>query len=106
MFLHSTNSAQRKCGNTSRKWYYQTIFPWIQSGRVPERDFFFEILNTLYPQGVDHLVDADYKSRKVHFKRQEDDLIQLTDEMKEEIKNVVVYKSMKFSKIIVYSNTW
>ena len=81
-------------------------FPEYKAGEYPERDFFFAILNTLYPQGVDHLVDVAYKARKVHFKRQEDDMIQFTNEMKEEIKNVFVYKSMQLSKIIVYSNTW
>ena len=51
-------------------------------------------------------MNAAYKARKVHFKRQEDDMIQFTNELKEEIKNVFVYKSMQLSKIIVYSNTW
>ena len=33
-------------------------------------------------------------------------MIQFTNELKEEVKNVVVYKSMQLSKIIEYSNTW
>ena len=77
-------------GNSTVKEY----FPEYKEGEYPERDYFFAILNTLYSQGVDKLVDAAYKARKVHFKKQEDDMIQLTNEMKEEIKNVVVYKSM------------
>ena len=104
-FIQQTQHEENE-GTFQRKCYYQTIFPWIQTGEYPERDFFFAILNTLYPQGVDHLVDAAYKACKVHFKSQEDDMIQFTNELKEEIKNVVVYKSMQLSKIIVYSNTW
>ena len=77
-------------GNSTVKEY----FPEYKEGVYPESDYFFAILNTLYPQGFDKLMDAVYKARKVHFKKQEDDMIQLTNKMKEEIKNVVVYKSM------------
>ena len=63
------------------------------SKQQSEREFIFNMLGTLYPTEVDKMVDAAYKARKTHHKQNEDDLIELTQEMKKAIQSAIVYQS-------------
>ena len=65
-------------------------------GELPERDFFFNVLSTLYPKEVQLLVEASYKARQLHFKKMEDEMIELTPEIKKLIESTVTYKSKYF----------
>ena len=63
---------------------------------LPERDFFFNVLSTLYPKEVQLLVEASYKARQLHFKKMKDEMIELTPEIKKLIESTVTYKSKYF----------
>ena len=69
------------------------FMPENASKQLPEKEFFFNVLNTLYPVDVEKMVDAAYKAKKTHYKRNEDELIELSSEMKQAIQSVIVYKS-------------
>ena len=65
-------------------------------GEFPERDFFFNVLSTLYPKEIHFLVDASYKARQLHFKKVNDEMIELSSEIKKLIEPTVINKSKYF----------
>ena len=65
-------------------------------GELPERYFFFNVLSTLYSKEVHLLVDASYKARQLHFKKVNDEMIELSPEIKKLIESTVTYKSRYF----------
>ena len=75
--------------NISVKQY----FPDYAANEYPEKEFFFAVLNTLYPRETENLTEAAYKLRKTYHKRNEDDMIKVTNEVKEDIMKAVVYQS-------------
>ena len=80
--------------------------PEYASKQLPEKEFFFNVLNTLYPVEVEKMVDAAYKARKTHYKRNEDELIELSSEMKQAIQSAIVYKSKMIFYFIIHSDAW
>ena len=68
-------------------------------GELQERDFFFNVLSTLYPKEVQLLVEASYKARQLYFKKMEDEMIELTPEIKKLIESTVTYKVSIFIHI-------
>ena len=59
-----------------------------------EREFFFNILSTIYPKEFSELIQAAYKARKLNNRTNEDNMIVMTKVMKDEIDKVLSYKSM------------
>ena len=52
------------------------------------------------------MVDAAYNARKTHYKRNEDELIELSSEMKQAIQSSIVYKSKMIFYFIIHSDAW
>ena len=73
---------------------------------LPEREYFFWILSTLYPDEVAKMVKTAYKIRNKEHEKPEDELIEITGEFLERLKDVVAYKSKCCKKFIKFSNTW
>ena len=67
--------------------------PEYSGKQYPEHEFFFNILSTIYPKEVENMIEAAYKLRKQHYKKNHDEMIEITDEFKEQIKSVIVYRS-------------
>ena len=61
--------------------------------QLPERDFFFGVLSTLYPKETEYLIKAAYKARKIHYKKNEDKMIEVTPDVKAAIDSIFSYKS-------------
>ena len=72
--------------------------------QLPEKEFFFNVLNTLYPVKAEKMVGAAYKTRRIHYKRNEDELIELSSEMKQAIQSTIVYKSKMVFYFIILNN--
>ena len=71
----------------------QTIMKYIPDNgarQQSEREFFFNILSTIYPKEFSELIQAAYKARKLNNRTNEDNMIV----MKDEIDKVLSYKSM------------
>lgn len=56
---------------------------------LPEKEFFFGVLATLYPVESRKIIDAAYKARNTHYQKNQADLIELTKEAKDELESVV-----------------
>ena len=61
--------------------------------QLPERDFFFGVLCTLYPKEMNNLIKAAYLKRNTHYKAEHEEMIELTTEAKQIIDDVLAYKS-------------
>ena len=61
--------------------------------QLPPRDFFFVFLSTLYSKKTEDLVKAAYKARKIHYKKNEDNMIEVTPDVKAAIDSILIYKS-------------
>ena len=61
--------------------------------QLPPRDFFFVFLSTLYSKETEDLVKAAYKTRKIHYKKNEDNMIEATPDVKAAIDSILSYKS-------------
>ena len=66
--------------------------------QIPEKDFFYNVLSTIYPKEVGMLIDAVYKARQPHYRMQEDEMIKMTPDIKDAIKSALVYKSKEHSQ--------
>ena len=65
---------------------------------LPERDFLFGIVGTLYNKELSDVVSKTYQHRKLHYKADEAELIEVTNEMMELINSVSSYKSKIYQK--------
>ena len=61
--------------------------------QLPEWDFFFGVLSTLYPKETEALVKAAYKEWKIHYKKNEDNMIEVIPDVKAAIDSILNYKS-------------
>ena len=66
--------------------------------QIPEKDFFYNVLSIIYPKEVGTLIDAVYKARQSHYRKQEDEMIKMTPNIKDAIKSTLVYKSKEHSQ--------
>ena len=73
-----------------------SYFPEYGANEYPERDFFFNVLWTLYPNEVEMMIQAAYKASNLHYKKKNEELVELTNEIKEAIKSTITYKSKHF----------
>ena len=64
--------------------------------QIPEREFFFGVLCTLYPKVVGRIVEAAYKARNQKHEESKDDMIEMTKLAKEAIDSVLTYKSKTY----------
>ena len=78
--------------------------PEYASKQLLEKEFLFNVQNTLYPVEDEKMVDSAYKARKTHYKRNEDKLIELSSEMKQAIQSAIVYKSKMIFYFIIHSD--
>ena len=60
---------------------------------LPEHEFFFGVLSTLYTDQVVDMVKTAYWIRNKEHEKPEDELIEITGEFFEKFKNVNAYKS-------------
>ena len=60
--------------------------------QLPERDFFFGVLSTLYPKETEDFVKAAYKARKIYYKKNEDNMIGVIPDVKAAIYSIIRYK--------------
>ena len=70
--------------------------PDYASGKLLERDSFPNAPSTLHPKEVQLLAEAPHKASKLHFKKMEDEIIELTPEIKKLIESTATYKSKFF----------
>ena len=73
-----------------------SYFPEYGAHEYPERDFFFNILCTLYSKEVEIMIQAAYKARNLQYKKKNEELVELTNNIKEAIKSTITYKSKHF----------
>ena len=74
----------------------QTILKYMPdyaAGQQTEREFFFNILSTIYPKEFSELIQVAYKGRKLNNWKDEDNMIVIKKEMKDKIDAVLNYKS-------------
>ena len=65
---------------------------------LPERDFLFGIVGTLYNKELSDVVSKAYQLRKLHYKADEAELIEVTNEMMVLINSFSSYKSKIYQK--------
>ena len=61
--------------------------------QIPEREFFIGVLATIYPKETEKMVDAAFKARQLQYRKNEDNMIEVTKDIKEIIDSVLSYKS-------------
>ena len=65
---------------------------------LPESDFLFGIVGTLYNKELRDVVSKAYQHRTLHYKADEAELIEVTNEMMELINSVSSYESKIYQK--------
>jgi hypothetical protein len=60
---------------------------------IPDRKWFFNVLNTIYPKEVRQMVECAYTKRRQHYKTDDEQNIEMTLEFDKWIKEVQTYKS-------------
>ena len=68
-------------------------FPDYQNNQLPEYDFLFKVLSTIKGNEIKELISKSRASRSVENKEEEDDIIILKNELKDEIESVLRHKS-------------
>ena len=61
--------------------------------QIPEREFFFKVLWTLYPIEVGILIEATYKARNQRYQEDNNDMIEMIGVAKKVIDYILTYKS-------------
>ena len=61
--------------------------------QLSELDFLFWVLSTLYPKETENLIKAAYKARKIYYKTNEYNMIEVTSDVKVVINSILSYKS-------------
>ena len=65
---------------------------------LPDRDFLFGIVGTLYNKELSEVASKAYQYKKLHYNAYEEELIEVTNEMMELINSVSSYKSKIYQK--------
>ena len=73
-----------------------SYFPDLKPSQLPEKEFMYVILNTLEPEGVRELVANSVKSRAPVEQDAKDDLIEVSKEMGDLIRELYSVKSKKY----------
>ena len=68
-------------------------FPDYKDSELPERNYLFGVVGTLYNKELTIFVKKAYEHRAAHYKGKDSDLIEITPEMKEYLEKVIAYKS-------------
>ena len=71
----------------------QKYIPDYNEGELPERNFFIEVLSTVYPNECENLIKAAFKARKSYYNNVTIEMIELTEEVKKELESIISYKS-------------
>ena len=74
--------------------------PDYESNQVTEKEFFFGVLSTVYPKETRDMVEAAYKARNTHYKKENDKMVELTPEVKKAIDSILSYKSKQVCLIL------
>ena len=67
--------------------------PDYPSDQLPERDHFIGVIAAVYPEEFDKLLENSYKNRIQHYKPDLQESILISKDIKEQIDNVLSYKS-------------
>ena len=65
---------------------------------LSEKDFLFGIVDTLYNKELSDVVSKAYQHRKLHYKADDSELIEVANEMMKLINSVSSYKSKFYQK--------
>ena len=64
-----------------------------ESNQVLKKSCFFGVLSTVYPMEKRDMVEAAYKARNTHYKKEKNEMVELTPEVKKAIDSILSYKS-------------
>lgn len=67
---------------------------------MPEREYFISIVNTVYPDSIEALVEKCYSNRKLKYNYEEDNAIELTVEIKENLK-LSLHPKVRYEVVMV-----
>jgi len=67
--------------------------PDYKDDELPEKDFFFGLLTWFYYQELTEVIKEAYANRRQHYKKDEDEAIEMTVQAKNQIDNIVSYQS-------------
>ena len=70
--------------------------PDLSEGSYPERAHFYTIVATLFPKGLDEIIKKARENRALNQNNDKDELIKMTPEVYQEIKELLSHSS-KFS---------
>lgn len=76
--------------------YISDYFPDLKEHEFPEREFMYNIVNTLYPYELSKVVAKAYDYREVDERLYQEEMIELTPEMKQQIDDIIYNKSTFF----------
>ena len=62
--------------------------PDLKENELPERQFFYGVLSTLYPDEMKSIIKAARKHRSISQSQNNDEKVELTDEIKNEIDEI------------------
>jgi hypothetical protein len=81
--------------------YVNQYFPDFDLNEYPEREYFFNIVSTIYPDELRSVVITARKNRAVAETEDKDELIQMESSIKKEIMSVLSMKSTSFLKTLL-----
>ena len=77
--------------------------PEHESNEVPEKRVFFGILSIVNTEKTWDIIEETNKARNTHYKKEKDEVVELTRKIKKSIDSILLYKSKPFSLIFSVS---